>query len=547
MAGLPSLTGLPVRAERARSARRIRRQIGRSENYLAARGEPGGRPVLVFNASTRIHTLSLNAAYSLLAGWAIRLSGSPVRYVVCREGMEQCVLGLHPDDHRRDPPCNACIGFSEILFPAEQVIRLEFDPQAAHEVEGELAGLRMGELRGWVHDGLALGELCLPGLRWALRRHRLPEDEPTRSVYRQYLRSAASLASRLAAIYAETRPRAVVVFNGIMYPEAVARAVAVRQGIPVVAHEVGLLPLSAYFSHREATFREVDLSDADELSASDEQRLDEYLGIRRNGRFSMAGIQFWPEMEPFPEQLAATQARHRQMVTIFTNVIFDTSLVHANTVFADMFDWLEALQPVIRAEADTLFVIRAHPDEDRPGKASQESVAEWFRAGGLASLSNVAFLGPSDYISSYELIERSKLVLVYNSSTGLEASILGVPVLCAGRSRYSAVDPRLLPPDRQAYLARLNALLGGPSLPGSPELVRRARQFLYYELFQASLDFSSYLTPYPSIPGMVTFSDFEPASLVSDPIFPMLGRGILEGAAFAAPARSAALAGPARR
>ncbi|MGH2620987.1 MAG: hypothetical protein ACRDHG_10525, partial [Anaerolineales bacterium] len=74
---------------------------------------------------------------------------------------------------------------------------------------------------------------------------------------------------------------------------------------------------------------------------------------------------------------------------------------------------------------------------------------------------------------------------------------------------------------------------------------RRARQFLYYELFQASLDFSSYLTPYPSIPGMVTLSEFEPASLVSDPIFPMLGRGILETAAFAAPARSAAVAGPA--
>ena len=546
MAGLASLTGLPVRAERARSARQIRRQIERVENYLAARGEPGGRPVLVFNASTRIHTLSLNAAYSLLAGWAIRLSGSPVRYVVCREGMEQCILGLHPDDYPRDPTCSACIGFSEMLFPADKVIRLEFDRQAAAEVEAELAGLQMSELRGWVHDGLPLGELCLPGLRWALRRLQLPEDEPTRAVYRQFLRSAASLASRFAAIYAQNQPRAVVVFNGIMYPEAVARAVAASQGIPVITHEVGLLPLSAYFSHREATFREVEFSDAGELSPSDEQRLDEYLRIRRNGRFSMAGIQFWPEMQPFPEQLEAKRAVHRQMVTIFTNVIFDTSLVHANAVFADMFDWLESLLPVMRDQADTLFVIRAHPDEDRPGKVSRESVLEWYRTSGLAAQPNVAFLGPSDYVSSYELIERSKLVLVYNSSTGLEACILGVPVLCAGRSRYLAVDPRLLPANRQAYLAQLSGLLAEPSLPASPDLRRRARKFLYYELFQASLDFSGYLTPYPSIPGMVTFSQFEPASLVSDPIFPMLGRGVLEGAAFAAPARSAALAGPAR-
>ena len=546
MPSLPILTGLPARAERARSARRIRRQIERVEGYLSARGEPSGRPVLVFNASTRIHTLSLNAAYSLLAGWAVRLAGSPVNYLVCQEGMEQCVLGVNPADYRRGPPCGACVGFSEMLFPAEQVIPLEINRRAVLEVEGELAGRGMAELQSWVHQGLPLGELCLPGLRWSLRRHHLPDDEPARAVYRQFLRSAASLAAEFGAVYQRTRPRTVIVFNGMMYPEAVARAVAASQGIPVVTHEVGLLPLSAYFSHREATFREVELSGAGELSASEEQRLDETLRLRRNGRFSMAGVQFWPEMQPFPEWLAAARAGHRQMVTIFTNVIFDTSLVHANTVFADMFDWLEALQPVIRAQADTLFVIRAHPDEDRPGKVSRESVAEWFRSSGLAARSNVAFVGPTDYVSSYELIERSNLVLVYNSSTGLEAAILGVPALCAGRARYTQIEPGLLPANRQAYLAQLNSQLHEASLTASPDLIRRARKFLYNELFQASLDFSAYLEPYPSISGMVTLSEFEPASLEVDPIFPMLGRGILEGAAFAAPNRSAAVAGPAR-
>jgi len=104
----------------------------------------------------------------------------------------------------------------------------------------------------------------------------------------------------------------------------------------------------------------------------------------------------------------------------------------------------------------------------------------------------------------------------------------------------------LLPANRQAYLAQLNSLLAAPSLSASPDLVRRARKFLYNELFQASLDFSAYLEPYPSISGMVTLSEFEPASLESDPIFPMLGRGILEGAAFAAPPRAAAVVGPAR-
>ena len=72
-------------------------------------------------------------------------------------------------------------------------------------------------------------------------------------------------------------------------------------------------------------------------------------------------------------------AEHKQLVPVFTNVIFDTSQVHANTVFPHMFAWLDQILEVIKEHPETLFVIRAHPDEMRPGtqKMAHEHVAGW--------------------------------------------------------------------------------------------------------------------------------------------------------------------------
>ena len=74
---------------------------------------------------------------------------------------------------------------------------------------------------------------------------------------------------------------------------------------------------------------------------------------------------------------------------MFTNVVYDTSQVHANKIFPHMFAWLETVLELIRSHPETLFVIRAHPDEMRPGtaKQSRESVRDWVAAKQNASRS----------------------------------------------------------------------------------------------------------------------------------------------------------------
>jgi hypothetical protein len=524
------------RGQRWRANRQLAGQVRRVETYLSQ--EPvdsaADKPVLVFNASTRIHSLSLNGAFSLLAAWGLRARGVPVWHLVCQQGMEQCILGTDQRDLDRPPPCGSCLAFSRLLFPPERTRWLTLDQQAAASAGFELDGRSLDELRAWTYEGFPLGELCWPGLCWALRRNDLPDDEPERRLYRQYLRSAASLVEQIGAILDELQPQALIVFNGITYPEAVARELARRRQIPVVTHEVGLRPYSAFFSHEEATFRQIDLTDGHQLDPAQQAQLDAYLQSRRAGRFSMAGVRFWPVVEGLPADLEDRLETFERAVTVFTNVIFDTSQVHANSLFDDMFDWLEALVPVVQSHPDTLFIFRAHPDEDRPGKVSRQAASDWFAASDLHSVENAVLIRPDHYASSYELIERSNLVLIYNSSVGLEASIMGAPVLSAGRARFTQANTVFTPSSRAEYSAMLEALLAA----GEPEPahVGNARRFLYKELFQASLDFSRFLRPYPQMPGMVLFEEFDPAELQQSLELGAVAKGVVAGTSFMLPA-----------
>ncbi len=157
-------------------------------------------------------------------------------------------------------------------------------------------------------------------------------------------------------------------------------------------------------------------------------------------------------------------ARFKQIVPVFTNVIFDTSQPHANTVFEDMFDWLDMTLEVIRAHPETLFVIRAHPDESRVRKASRETVAAWVEANGVDKEPNVVFVAPKETLSSYELIQKSKFVMVYNSTIGLEASIMGAVVLCAGKARFTQYPTVFFPTQTRLKSFELEELLGAEAV-----------------------------------------------------------------------------------
>ncbi|HWR65417.1 MAG TPA: hypothetical protein VN364_04815 [Bellilinea sp.] len=464
--------------------------------------EPQGGPVAFFNASSRLAWMSQNAAFTLISGWSLRLAGTPVVHFVCNAGMTRCQLGTNRNNPNEAPPCEVCVKQSQHLYPQAQVDW--FGYKLDSELEDTVRGLLLPELMEFTWQGLPLAELVLPSLRWALRRHHLENNPGTLYLFRQYLLSAWNVAVEFTRFLKEQQPQGLVVFNGIAFPEAIARRLAQLHGLWVVTHEVGLQPYSAYFTHGQATAYPIDIPPGYRLTQAQDERLNGYLEERMKGNFSMAGIRFWPEMAGLGDDLLKKAAGFKQIVPVFTNVIFDTSQSHANVIFPHMFAWLDEVARLIHHHHKTLFVIRAHPDEERPGKAAEESVAGWVEKTGIASLPNVVFVASNEYLSSYDLIQRSKFVLVYNSTIGLEASIMGAAVLCGGKARFTQIPTVFLPSSPEEFHKLAEKFIKTDAIEVPTEFQQNARTFLYYQLFKTSLPFG-HLLKADLTPGFVRF------------------------------------------
>lgn len=502
----------------------------------------GARPVVLFNASTRLTGISLNAGFSLLARLGLELAGIPLVQFACRGGMSRCVLGTDRLDPCKAPPCRACIAQTRALAAGSPVAWFADAPDPI--LAGQLEKLSIAELSEFSYhpsptgdaqgEVVPLGRLALPALRWVLRRHHLTDDEATRDLLRQYILSAWNVARRFAALLEQANPQAVIVFNGQFFPEATARWVAQQRGLPVITHEVGLRPFTAFFTPGEATAYPLHVPEDFELDERQNARLDEALSQRFQGQFSMAGVRFWPEMKGLDPAFVQRMAQFKQVVPVFTNVIFDTSQPHSNVVFPHMFAWLDLVLELAHAHPETLFVLRAHPDEGRPGKASQESVRQWVEQTNAARLPNLIFIDSHQPLSSYDLIRRSKFTMIYNSTIGLEASLLGAPVLCAGRARFTQLPTVCFPPTQEAFRAQAEQFLAAPTLSAPPEHARNARRFLYYQMYFSSLPFGDFLEEDGIWPGFVRLRKFSPEALTAaqSPAMRAILEGLLQGGTF---------------
>lgn len=463
--------------------------------------KPDKPTVAFFNASTRLGGVSLNAAFSYLTACGLQVSDYPVVHFACHAGMSRCVLGTDWQEPNKEPPCSACIAQSRRLLAHAPTI--DYTYQEDENLRKSIEGLDIFALAGFTYllkhengivDEIPLGELVLPSLRWANRLHSLPDDEPTRFLFREFILSAWNVALEFSSFLEQAAPDIIVVFNGILFPEGTVRWLAQKRGLRVITHEVGFKPFSAFFSQQHATAYPLDIPEGYVLSSDQNKELDSYLEERFRGKFTMAGIQFWPEIHQLDDRFIKKAEKFDQVVAVFTNVIFDTSQIHANTIFDSMFAWLEMVAEIIRRHPETLFVIRAHPDELREGKQSRESVPQWIAQKGLENYANVIFIAPNEFVSSYELIQKSKFVMVYNSSIGLEAALMGKAVLSGGKARYTSYDTVFFPSSREEYHNLVTKFLATREIIQVPEeYLLNARKFMYFQLFKASLPFDQYL------------------------------------------------------
>jgi len=490
-------SALHFERRRRRHVRTMMRRIREIEADVVAREPRTGAdeaPIVLFNTTTSPGWISFTSMVGMLTGWALRLDGQRIVNWVCHSGMLRCPQGTYRYATHAPPPCAGCRSVKDAVFGPAAREAFGLDSSIGDRLRLPDRVTDIAELAAVTYKGIEIGRLCLPTVRHVLRRHGLPPDEATVGIYKDFLLSAANIVDRFGELVDRVRPKAAVMFNGVVFPEATARAVALRHGIPVTTYEVGFRDRSALFSGDLAPECRLEIPPEFELGEREENECNAYLSRRFGGDFTMGGVKFWPEMKGLGDAFAARAKKHKQVVSVFTNTVFDTSQVSANTVFGSMFEWLGATLELGRTHPDTLFVVRAHPDEFRRGnQRSWELVGDWLEENGFLAMPNLLFIAPTELVSSYELLGVSKFSIVYNSTIGLEAVMVGVPLLCGGSGKYSNTSFARVPATVAEYAARLAELLDAESPAFSAAWQNEARRFLYYLFFKASLDLSRFV------------------------------------------------------
>jgi hypothetical protein len=424
---------------------------------------------------------------------ALRLRGADVHFVTCGGDLEICD---RVNTHEGPPvPCRSCRKYVHDTidahgFPWTTIQEGWSSDDDAGEEWAELDALSLDELFD-VRDersGVPLGELARIPVCWFLMGAELSDDPLAALTYRRFLRAGRRIVRGLQSALDSLRPDVILLCNGLFYFEAIAWELCRRRGIDVVTYERGFIKETLLFrrdepaclgdvSHLWEKWRDVPLTDAEN------RRLDDYLEDRRRGRRTID--RYWVN----PSFADAERRRTGRLVTLFTNLTWDSAVIGQGMAYPSIQEWLAACVELFADRPEHELVVRIHPAEVKlPGKQTREPLGEFLARRFPDLPSNVRVVGADDPQSSYPLMEGSDLGLVFTSTTGLELALHGKPVVVAGRTHYRGKGFTTDVATPEELQREIDHLLDDPAAAGAQDPAL-ARRYAYLFFFRAPIDF----------------------------------------------------------
>lgn len=530
----------------ARARRPLDRAFERSAMALddmAALSAQVDRPVtaskLTRGSSPRVLVASLRGwsthnAYELVIAQALRMRGAEVAFLTCGGGMPACELGWARYAHPR--PCDRCAWLTDRMIEATN---------SRH--------YRLGDLLPWGEDARAAPvEPTGPGaadarqnslisVAWLLKASLLDRMPSAQELTEDFAVAAEGVSGAIAAIFEEFEPDVVFLLNGLFGAERRIRQLAIDYGVRAPTYEIAPRADALVISqHAAAPEYDVDQlwASVKDSPLSARQRSEVTALLEDRARGIGAHESYYDRVEDDHDELRRrlSLGGRERVVSLFTNVTWDSATLGRDIGFASMFDWIE--QAVrLAAQQEFMLVVRIHPAESRWGTSEGVHEIVLSRLGELPA--NVRFVGARDALSTYALVDISDLLLTYTTTVGLEAAVRGKRVAVAGATHYRGrgFTTDVSGPEDLARILRLEPT----ELP--PTDVELAMRYAHMFFFRAMI-------PFPLIgaeAGKVKRFPREASALApgADPYLDWICERILDGESFDLPDELACVAGAA--
>jgi capsular polysaccharide biosynthesis protein len=470
-----------------------------------------------------------HALTETMIGHALRERGARVSILTCGGGLPLCTVGWARRAHPR--PCDRCAHFTDAVAAASG---FEHHRLADHLPWGGNGRRAPTEVRDVVDPPRMDYERAgATTAMWALQTTR-PNTVPNGpEVMRDTTVTAAAVDLAFSAVLDEVRPDIVFLVNGILVEEHVMAKVARSRGIRAVTygygiHENTMMLASGESPALEARNDELWTEARDEaLDQDEDDRLSRLLAEREQGSGT---AEYFRSASNDVEQLRRDLdiPDGVRLVSLFSNVTWDSACLFKDVGFENANDWIRHVVRVAGGREDCYLVIRVHPAESELGTAEPAIAAVENEFAELPA--NVRVVPSEVSVHSYTLIDASDVILVYTSTTGMEAAVRGKPVVVAGDTHYRG---RGFTIDAQSRDDLTRAIQEGLE-PLDPERIELARRYAYAFFFRQ-------MCPIPSVVQQTgpQFSKVVPEEISlgpgADPYLDLICDRILDGRPLSVP------------
>jgi GT2 family glycosyltransferase len=315
-------------------------------------------------------------------------------------------------------------------------IGLNVDPADKVGIRHQIGSMSAMEILDMDIAGTRLEEILRPSLmRWARSGRPVVETVPE-NVLREYGESVLTLLSHFSAILEKEQPDTVIVLNGLFYAEKMISLISESLNIRVINYERAHTRNAMVMRDREpACFLKIDslLGDWDRvrenpLDYNISAQLDEYLLGRSSNRDASTSFGTGESTLPGTQE--------DDLVVIFSNVCWDSSVSTRPTGFGSYLEWLDDCIKLARETPHLRFAIRIHPGETNlKFDPTIDRTVDWL--GERVLPLNLAVIPPEEETSSYLLMRKAAVGIVFVSSAGLEMACIGKKVIVCAEAHYS--------------------------------------------------------------------------------------------------------------
>ncbi|MBM4137513.1 MAG: hypothetical protein FJ241_11890 [Nitrospira sp.] len=335
-----------------------------------------------------------------------------------------------------------------------------------------------------------------------LNMNNLPEIIDKKEIVDQlkiHVENIVELMSAYERVFDTIKPD--VVFSNIpfYYKWGLAFHIAKKRNIPFYSAFLGERKNTFFFSYNSDKLLDCSPAWLTFKERIIDNRMKEMIedAISKRSHGNVAHFSPYPEPHKhtpeFQEMLSKIEPI-KPLVFFPVNVFFDAIVFQKTPAFSNLVDMLDKTMDFFSRNSHYQLIIKAHPSErlfyNMPPQFSRYCLKNILSDLQKEAKENIIFLDYNTSISTYDLIPLINLGIVYTSSTAVEMSWFGKPVIALADSHYQSKGFTYQPESTENYFELIHKILkDGEPQSVIDERIELSKKYYFLYYYHGYVDF----------------------------------------------------------